>query len=341
VSKSLRGNMKYDVVTIGDASEDIFIRPDGLKESSGRSAGRVVSFELGTKISVPEAEFDIGGSACNTAVGFSRLGLESSTIIALGEDSASSKISERLIDEGVGVSNIVRKGELLANFSVIFLVGDERTIFIHRYLKDYGLLSPKKSVKTEWIYLGPHGEDGGKLSKSILYLTAEKNVKLAWNPGSNQIEQGAQRFKALLANTKILFLNKEEAINFINLPVSSKTEELLKTFSGYGVGLAVITDGKHGADCFDGEKYYHIDALNQKRVDATGAGDSFSCGFTARIIGAGAETISSDAIREALFWGILNSSSVVNVIGAQKGLLAKSGIEEAISSNPRLSVEIK
>ncbi|OGD62383.1 hypothetical protein A2215_03015 [Candidatus Berkelbacteria bacterium RIFOXYA2_FULL_43_10] len=334
--------MKYDVVTIGDASEDIFIRPEGLKISSGRGLlNREVSFELGTKIAIPEAEFDIGGSACNTAVGFARLGLKSSTIIALGDDGASSKIAERLSDEGVAISNIVHKKELLANFSVIFLVGDERTIFIHRYLKHYGLLSPKKIIKAEWMYLGPYGEDGDILSKSILYLTAEKNIKLAWNPGSNQIKQGAQRYKALLANTKILFLNKEEAINFINLPVSSKTEELLKTFSGYGVKFVVITDGKRGADCFDGERMYHIDALNQKRVDATGAGDSFACGFAARVIRAKSDAISSDTVKESLIWGILDSSSVVNVIGAQKGLLTKSGMEEAISSNPRLSVDIK
>ena len=166
--------MKYDIVTIGDASGDIFIRPKGLRMSENKAGVMApqVSFEIGAKIPVEEAEFDIGGSACNTAVGFSRLGLDTSTIIALGEDLASGRIFERLESEDVNTSNIMSRKEFLANFSVIFLVGDERTIFIHRYLKDYGLLAPKKSTKADWIYLGPFGEDQDKLSQNVLYLTS-------------------------------------------------------------------------------------------------------------------------------------------------------------------------
>ena len=62
-------------------------------------------------------------------------------------------------------------------------------------------------------------------------------------------------------------------------------------------------------------------------VDRTGAGDSFSSTFTAAI----ALGLSPS---EALAWGPINSMSVVQHIGAQKGLLTREKIEEYLKNAP-------
>ena len=63
-------------------------------------------------------------------------------------------------------------------------------------------------------------------------------------------------------------------------------------------------------------------------VDRTGAGDSFSSTFTIALT-------MGKTIPEALAWGPVNSMSVVQHIGAQKGLLSKSEIEENLKHAPK------
>jgi ribokinase len=62
-------------------------------------------------------------------------------------------------------------------------------------------------------------------------------------------------------------------------------------------------------------------------VDRTGAGDAFASTFTAAI----ALGLSP---QEALAWGPINSMSVVQYIGAQKGLLTRAQLEEYLAHAP-------
>lgn len=332
--------MKYNITTIGDASEDIFVGISGIKiEKSPRFvSGRAICLELGEKIPIENVSYQIGGSACNTAVGFARLGNTVSTVVGLGKDTASEKIVKNLIDQLVDCSNIVISDKMNTQFSIIFTVKTERTILIYRDLSDYSVLVPKKGLKTEWVYLSPVGEGAEPIISRLVNFASEKNVKLAWNPGSLQIEKGVNKYKNILTNIRILILNREEGIKFTRMSVKSGAKEIMRQLFSLGVSVVVITDGQRGASAYDGKVYYKIDALNNDRVDATGAGDSFAVGFAGRLMME--KNIDRDAIVEALKWGIINSTSVVNTIGAQEGLLTRHGIEEVLEKNPRIFVEI-
>lgn len=331
---------KYDIVTIGDSSEDIFIGLKDLKSTKSFqfASGKSISFELGEKIPINNVQYEIGGTACNTAVGFSRMGYSSATISAVGADSPGEKILLRLTSESVDSSLIVNS-KSGSHFSLIFNLGEERTIFVYRTLDDYSILTPRKSLKTNWIYLGPIGKNSEIVFDRLVELSAEKNVNIAWNPGSLQIEKGVNRYKSLLSNTKILILNKEEAQKFLMMPVKNSVPDMARQLYHYGPKTVVITSGKEGASVYDGTRGYKIDALNQKRIDATGAGDSFATGFVGRVMSSDAAEDQGEIIEEALKWGIINSTSVVNQIGAQDGLLSKDQIEEELKNHPRLFVE--
>lgn len=333
----------YDVVTIGDASEDIFVRPHTFDIDTNRKygSGKAVSFELGEKISLDQVIYDVGGSACNSAVSFSRQGLKAAIISATGKDSPAERVMNRLRDESVDDCHLISKEKIQTNFSVIFNLASERTIFVCHGLSDYSVLTPKKSIKTKWYYLCPLGENTLEIENRLISMSSEKGMKIAWNPGSLQIERGASKFRALLKNVSILFLNKEEAIKFSNYPVRPDISHVGKALCKLGPKIVVITDGKDGAYCFDKFRSYKIESLNRERVDATGAGDSFASAFIARFIDSSIEDFSDQVkISEALKAGVINSTSVVNFVGAQKGLLTKSEIEEGIADNPRLIVEI-
>ncbi|MFA7243969.1 MAG: carbohydrate kinase family protein [Patescibacteria group bacterium] len=334
---------KYDIVTIGDASEDIFVKPHTFDIESSRryASGKSVSFELGEKISLEHAFYDIGGSACNTAVSFNRLGYNTAIITAIGDDSPSEKILERLRIEGVDEAQVIKKHDVQTNFSIIFNLGDERTIFVCHGVSDYSVLKPKKNLKTKWFFVCPMGENTEEVEKDLISMASEKGTKIAWNPGSLQIEKGVSKYRALLKCVSILILNREEAIKFSNYPVRPRVEEIAKSLHALGPRIIIVTDGKEGAYAFDGVRSYRIEAMNRERVDATGAGDSFASAFVAKFLDSKDADFSDQyKISEALKAGIVNSTSVVRIIGAQGGLLPKSELEAQVAENPRMVVEI-
>jgi len=316
----------YDIISVGDAFEDVLILPTDLKVKQDHSytSGYSVSFELGEKIPLSEVDYEIGGSACNTSVAFSRVGLSASLVTTVGDDTPSEKIFERLNYESVDTSNILIDKKMKTNFSVIFRLAEGRSIFIYRGLTDYGRLTIKKNIKAKWIFLAPVGENSENLENEIISHVSENNSLLAWNPGAIQIKNGVGKYKSLLKNTAVLFLNKEESIKFLNCPVRPSEKDLMSKLHYYGPKIIVITNGKNGAKAFDGQTFYEIPAFdNVIRVDSTGAGDSFASGFIAKLIHEEWDglTQNPDLIMGALRWGIINSNSVITEIGAQKGLL--------------------
>ncbi len=94
--------------------------------------------------------------------------------------------------------------------------------------------------------------------------------------------------------------------------------------------MPVITDGPEGAYVVDNEdQAWHMPMYPDPAppVDRTGAGDSFSSTFTAAIA-------LGKTPAEALSWGPINSMSVVQHIGAQKGLLKREELERHLSKAP-------
>lgn len=321
--------MKYDIVTIGDAFEDVFVTPD-LEVRSDRmmTSGRGIVFELGEKIPLKTVNYEIGGSACNAAVGLSRLGYKTSIVTLLGDDTPKDKVLERLSIEEVSTDNLIIDDKYQTGFSVIFNFDGERTIFVYHALKDYDDLKIKKSLRSKWFFLTSLGENTQAIENKLIEEVAENSSYLAWNPGAKQIAKGASHFRHLLKCTSVLFLNREEAIKFVDFPVRPRIEEVIKKLYEYGVKIVVVTDGDKGAQAYDGKNFYDIPARNVQRIESTGAGDAFAVGFMGRLLNENwREDIALECIKDALKWGIMNSSSVIQHIGAQPGLLKRDEIE--------------
>lgn len=340
MDRQVRNNMvKFDIVTVGDCSEDIFVKPHNslIQKNKSFTSGESVTFELGEKINLDQVSFQTGGSAGNSAVAFSRLGYRTAIISPLGFDTIADKVLDKLVSEGISTEFVDQKKTIESNFSLVFNFEKERTIFVYHGLDDYSKLRLPKKLPTNWIYLAPvgHGEDA--FFDKIVALSSEKNIKIAWNPGARQIEKGAHHFRSLLKMTDILSLNKEEAIKFTDFPIRPDIKELSKRLHLLGAKIILITDGIQGAYCSDGERFWHIDVLPVERIDATGAGDSFTAAFVANFF---ENDFSQETIESALKCAIVESTAVVAKIGAQTGLLTRSEMESQLEKHPRLRPEL-
>lgn len=333
----------FDVLTIGDAAYDIFIKPDSSNIIKKYDKD-YFNFSLGSKVAVDEADFKVGGSAANVAAGLCKLGLSSGICGQLGADDFAKDIEKKLAEEGISVDYLKNKSKNKTNFSVILRGQKDRTILVYHGFDHYGDLPlPKKKV-SEWFYLSPLGKGYEDLTNKITSLRAEKNIKLAFNPGTLQLEN-YRNILPLLRITNILFVNVEEAIKVVDWRGAKPTiKNLLKSITEKGIKIAVITKGREGVAVSDGSYFFEAPAFPADRVDVTGAGDSFAAGFLTSVIldEKSEEKLSQeDLLKRSIEWGSVNSSSVIEKVGAQDGLLTVNEIQKKLNShNPLKIVEI-
>ncbi|MFH1427823.1 MAG: carbohydrate kinase family protein [Patescibacteria group bacterium] len=321
--------MKYDIITIGGATEDItFYTKEGILIDNKKDVLRqkLLAFEYGAKVRVDESHSTFGGGAANTAVSFSRLGFRAAAIISIGQDLRGKRIIENLKKQKVNVNLVQRCKNLETGFSFL-LVGpsNEHVVFSNRAanqelkINNYEL---KMLKNTKWAYLTSlTGKWQDVLNKVIII----NNIKIAWNPGHIQLKASRNILGKYLKKTTVLFVNKDEAIELVisdkkyknkDLKFLDKVNNLLKILKSWGPEIVVITSGKQGADAYNGISFYHQDILKEKkRVDTTGVGDAFGSSFIA-----GLELYHGD-IAKAMKLGVKNTASVIAQQGAQNGLI--------------------
>jgi len=324
----------YDVVTIGDAFQDLFVFSTDFKVLRDPSfkSGKSLSFDYGAKLDIEKIEYHSGGSAVNTSICFSKLGLASAIVTFIGPDSPAQKLMAEI--EAAGVSTgLVKNDKESTNTSIILSHKGDRTILSYHGERNFNDLALAKNLKASWFYLSPVGKQSEILENKIIQNIAKNGTGLIWNPAPRQIKQGAKAYRHLLHLCNILILNREEAITF-SACGRSEIEDCLKTFHDFGCKIIVVTDGKNGAKAYDGSVFYQIDPSPDERIDATGAGDAFASAFSSRIILASSNDKAQnflpdkEIISEGLKWGTIVSGSVVGQVGANTGLLSKAEILE-------------
>ena len=160
-------------------------------------------------------------------------------------------------------------------------------------------------------------------------VTAHPETKLVFQPGTYKIRLGHETLKAIYEVTEIFFCNKEEAQSILETK-EKDVPTLIREFKKLGPKMPVITDGPVGAFVVDDDdQAWHMPMYPDPAppVDRTGAGDSFSSTFTSAIA-------RGKSPAEALTWGPVNSMSVVQHIGAQKGLVTMDELLEYLKNAP-------
>lgn len=311
----------FDLLSVGDANLDAFILPsesEALCDLNTKEC--LIAFSYADKIPVKSLEFSVGGNAANNAVGTKRLGVNSATVLTLGDDSTGLQIIDGLKNEGVDLTYVVQQPSTYSNFNVVVTYTGERTIFTYHAPRSYEF--PVQLPKVPWVYLTSLGESFRPFYNHMIeWLIKNPEVNLAFNPGSWQLRSGMESIGNIMKMTKLIFVNKQEAEKLTGFENKDEvTKELLVALSNLGPKKVVITDGGNGSFAFDGQKCWHCPTLPVDAYERTGAGDAFGSGFLAAVI-------KGKQFDEALVWGTVNSASVIGYTGAQKGLLKEADID--------------
>ncbi len=318
----------FDILAIGDITTDAFIN---IREESKHCQVDVenqkLCFDFGEKIPYDDVEImrAVGNSA-NAAVSGARLGLNSALLAYVGDDQNGKECLEELQKNKVDVSLVRTEAGKKTNYHYVLWYDVDRTILVKHENFSYELGdvgAPK------WIYLTSLAENSIPFHDQIAdFVEKNQQVKLAFQPGTFQIQFGADALSRIYKNSEIFFCNVEEAQEILNSG-SRDLPTLLRGMSSLGPKIVVITDGIAGAYAFDSTKQemFFIPCYPGKPFERTGAGDAFA----STIVSALALGKSLD---EALLWGPINAMSVCLYVGAQKGLLSQDQIADYLAKAP-------
>lgn len=316
-------NNNFDLLTVGDATIDTFFTP--LESETLCTIDKkqcLIAFNYGDKIPVKNLEFSIGGNAANNSVGTKRLGINTSIVLTLGDDSVGNMIVERLRAEGVDLTYVIQQPSTMSNYSTIINYSGERTIFVYHAPRSYEF--PVQLPATPWVYLTSMGESFRPFYNHFVeWIKKNPTVKLAYNPGTWQLRDGAET-KEVVARTHMIYVNREEAEKLTGFGESEgKERDLLITLQKIGPKVCVITDGANGAFAYDSinGRFFKVGVLPVDAYERTGAGDAFGSGCLSALI-------HGKGLDEALLWGTCNSASVIGYTGSQKGLLKDGEMEQ-------------
>lgn len=322
---------QIDFLAIGDTVVDAFIK----LTDADRADIRGDSGHENYKICLPFADkipyeevyiLNAVGNAANAAVSASRLGLKTALVTNLGDDQQGRDCLEALKKENISTEFVKVNAGIKTNYHFVLWYKTERTILIKH--EKYPYILPNIG-EPKWIYFSSVSKTAFPFHNTLAdYLEAHPNIKLAFQPGKNEIALGVDTLKRVYARTEIFFCNVEEARAILKKE-DATILELSQGLMALGPKIISISDGPNGAHLYFNNELWQLPVYPDiaPPLERTGAGDAFSSTFTTGLA-LGLTPV------EAFTWGPINSMSVVQEIGAQKGLLPRAKLEEYLKNAP-------
>lgn len=321
---------QIDFLAIGDTVTDAFIRLRNAEvHCKIKDEDCEICLPFGDKVPFEYVKVvrAVGNSA-NAAVAAARLGLKTAFVTDLGDDENGRECLASLRKDGVDNSFIRVHAGKPTNYHFVLWYRADRTILVRHEEYDYrfplrgGRTDRFSGLPPKWIYLSSLAPNTFPYHMAVAdYLETEPSVKLAFQPGTFQMELGPEELKRIYTRTDFFVVNVEEAQRILKLdaakPENREVKMLMKKLSELGPKMVAVTDSANGAYLYDSERYYSIPMYPDPRpaFDRTGCGDAWASTFTAAL------ALGKTPL-EALTWAPVNPMSVAQFIGAQEGLLS-------------------
>lgn len=318
-----------DFLAIGDVVTEPFIK---LKDAEAHCrmdhGGKEICMRFGDKIPYESSTpMPAVGNAANAAVAAARLGLATGLRAYVGDDPQGEECRAVLTREGIDTNLIVTESGKKTNQHYVLWYGTERTILVKH--EEYAYTIPELPIAPRWMYLSSLAENSLPYHLAIAeYLAANPDVQLAFQPGTFQMKLGIDALKPLYERTAFYVVNVEEARRILN-DSESDIHGLLEKVHALGPNIVAITDGTNGGYAYDGARMMRIPMYPDARgpFERTGAGDAFASTTVAALA-------LGEPLDRALLWGPINSMSVVQEVGAQKGLLTREQLTSYLDQAP-------
>ena len=271
------GNAIIDILV---KVEDSFLKSNDLIKGSMSLVNNEEFDNIFSKIS--EYKIESGGSAANTAVGYSSFGGNSIFFGSIGKDNFGLSFQKDLND--IGIQFLSSEDNLLnakTSKSLVLISPDgERTMCT--FLDASTSLSLKNFNQSIFknnniLYLEGYLFDKIQTKQAMIDLCkiAQKKNSLICLSLSDSfcVERHKDEFISLIKNyVNILFGNDQEIEALLNGQAKEKISSIVE--------IAVVTNGAKGANIFKANNSIFIPPIDGLDVlDTTGAGDLFAAGF--------------------------------------------------------------
>ncbi|MDL2270807.1 carbohydrate kinase family protein, partial [Methanobrevibacter sp. OttesenSCG-928-I08] len=222
-----------------------------------------------------------GGSAANTIIGLSKLGIKTSFIGKIAEDDDGEAIELNLAFNEVFTNNLIYSNEGNTGLVHDFVDKDgNRALYVDPGVNDnilIGEINPKNVNSTKIIHYSSFVGDSFKAQNELLDALND-DIILSFDPGMIYIDKGIDAISKILNRTNILLINENELKKLFNNEVFS-IKELAKKILNFGIDTVVVKKGSKGVYALNKDDEIEVESFNVDVVDTTGAGDSFNAGF--------------------------------------------------------------
>ncbi|MHC1565012.1 MAG: carbohydrate kinase family protein [Candidatus Syntropharchaeales archaeon] len=236
----------------------------------------------GEEIGIIDLVESSGGSAANTIVGLSRLGLACGFIGGVGEDVEGEKILSDLRRDHVDITQIKRVPSKRSGTVIGFIDRrGERTLYVDAGANDDLTI---EDIDIEYLRRARLIHTSSFVDKSQLKMQIElvkllkRDVVVSFSPGMLCFKYGFDDLKGLIEDATIIFLNEDELSSLTGLEL----EDACDLLQGVGHGIIAVTRGKAGSHIAAGDMRINVPAEeipDHEVLDTTGAGDAYAAGF--------------------------------------------------------------
>lgn len=324
-------DVSFDLITIGDSTIDTFIKiHDATVECDINHEECKLCVRYGDKIPVEGIARAVAGNAANVASAAAKLGVKTAIYTNLGGDSDGALIKKTLEDAGVAADYINTDNTKTSNTSIVLSFQGERTIFVYHqpwyyHLPDVGA--------AKWIYFTSLASSfiDSNIVDEVAHYVDKTGAKLAFAPGTFQIEANIKRYPRTLERCELLACNVEEAKKILEIELAQSVDvhDLLSKLHLLGPKNILITDGEEGSYVSDGSRVLKAGIFPAQIVEKTGVGDAYCSAFISALI-------YGEKIEEAMIWGTINASHVLRHLGPQGGQMSKEELIRYRSTVPKM-----
>jgi len=263
------------VLCIGSVTTDVIIKPiDNLPEP-------------GQLLPIETSEMFVGGCASNACIDLAKLGVPVSLAVKLGKDLFSNFVYDTCKANGVDVKGVVFDENVQTTTSIVCVSSNGERSFLYNGGSTSALTEediPDEIIAdADIVFLagallthGLDGEPAARLFKRAKEMGKYTVMDTAWD-ATGRWMKGVE---AALPYLDLFMPSIEEADRIAGV---TDFDGIADVFFSKGVKNVIIKAGKQGAYIREADKpgYFAPTYLSVKRVDTTGAGDSFCSGFLA------------------------------------------------------------
>jgi ribokinase len=268
---------------------------------------------IGETIHGDDIRYMMGGKGANQAVAASRMGINTSLIGCVGNDTFGDKVLKHLAEENLDISSVKREENIFTGIANVFNIkGDNAIVVIPGANEccDQQVVDENIGLIEQADVLLVQLEIPMETIEYALKKAKEFGVKTILNPAPfKDLPAG------LLDYIDYLTPNETEFESMVGKKLANSEvfeNEMLEWSKNNQVNL-IVTRGARGSSYIENENVYTVPSMKVEVVDTTGAGDTFN-GILAYAIA------EEKDLREAVTMAGIGASLSITAFGAQSGM---------------------